>query len=121
MKQLIEYPLKEGGSILAEVELPETGGYERASRAGEVVKATKTFDDSIEDLTPVSQKIISKLRGLTDPPDEIAVEFGFKLGAKAGIVIASADVEANFRVTLVWKREQPLPPPPIVEPTPNNI
>lgn len=105
MKQIVEYSLEEGGSILVEVDVPESGGFERASRLGEIVKAGKSFDEALEQVKPAAQKIIGKLRSLTDPPDEITVEFGIKLGAKAGALIASADAEANYTVTLIWRSQ----------------
>jgi Trypsin-co-occurring domain 1 len=37
-------------------------------------------------------------------PDEFTVEFGVKLSAKAAVVIASATTDANFKVTLKWKK-----------------
>lgn len=105
MKQIVAYPLVEGGSILVEVDVPEGGGFERVSRVGDIVQASKTFDDALEQIKPAAQKIIAKLRSLTDPPDEIAVEFGIKLGAKAGAIIASADAEANYTVSLTWRHK----------------
>ncbi len=32
--------------------------------------------------------------------------FGLKMNAEAGAVIASGGVEANYKVTLTWKREE---------------
>ena len=37
-------------------------------------------------------------------PDEIAVEFGIALGAKAGAVIAKGTADVHFTVSLTWKR-----------------
>src|SRR5690348_12288935 len=105
-KQVVEYPLEEGGVILVEVDVPQSTGFERASRVSDIVKATQTFDQALERVKPAAQKIIAKLRSLTEPPDEIVVEFGIKLGAKAGALIASADAEANYTVHLTWRREQ---------------
>lgn len=105
MKQIVEYSLEEGGSILVEADVPEASGFERVSRVGDIVKATKTFDEALNRVKPAAQKIIHKLRDLADPPDEVTVTFGIKLGAKAGALIAAADVEANYTVTLVWKRK----------------
>ncbi len=49
--------------------------------------------------------MITTLRGLAHKPDEIEMEFGFSLNAVAGVVIASASTEANYKVTLRWKGE----------------
>jgi len=107
MKQLVEFPLEDGGSILVEVETPETAGMVPASRGGEVVaKAQQTFEAALEKVRPAAGAIIAKLRALHDPPDEIEVEFGLKMSAEAGAIVAAAGVEANYKVTLTWKREK---------------
>ena len=38
-------------------------------------------------------------------PSEAQVEVGFKFSAKAGVILASADSEATFKVTLKWKTD----------------
>jgi hypothetical protein len=108
MKHLIEFPLQEGGTILVEVEQfePEEGEV-LATRPGEVVAtAAQTFEHALEKLKPAANTIVAKLRGLSDPPDEIEVEFGLKLSAEVGAVVASAGAEANYKVTLNWKRQK---------------
>ena len=102
MKQLVEYEIKDGNSIVVEVDLPDAG-IERASRSDQIIKAKERFGDALEQIKPVAETVLSKLRNLS--ADEIGVEFGIKLSAKAGVIIASADAEANFTVTLTWKRE----------------
>lgn len=107
MKQLIEFELEEGGSILVEVEASEETGMVQAKRGGEVVqRAQQTFEEAMDKVRPAAQAIIHKLRALHDPPDEIEVEFGLKMDAKAGALVAAAGVEANYKVTLTWKREE---------------
>lgn len=102
MKQLIEFPLASGGFIVIEVDEAE-GGIVRATRPGEIVaKATETFENTLEKIKPAASAIIAKLRGLCDPPDEMEVEFGLKLSAEAGVVVAAAGAEANYKVTLKW-------------------
>jgi len=102
MKQLVEYELEDGSTIIVEVDLPEAG-IERAGRGDQIVKAKERFADVLEQIKPVAHTVFSKLGDLS--ADEIAVTFGIKLGAKAGVIIASADTEANFTVSLTWKRE----------------
>jgi hypothetical protein len=111
MKQLIEFPLEEGGSIVVEVDVPEQeGGSVHAARPGEIAaKAEQTFEAALERIKPAAGAIIGKLRGLSDPPNEMEVEFGLKLSAEAGAVIAAAGAEANYKVVLKWKREDDRP------------
>ncbi len=107
MKRLIEYPLKDGSSVTVEVDEPEPeGGMVRASRSGEVVeKAKQEFETVMQRVKPMAAVIINTLSDLSESPNEIGVEFGVKLSAAAGVVIASAGVEANYKVTLKWVRK----------------
>jgi hypothetical protein len=104
---MIEYPLEDGGSVLVQVQVPPSD--ERifeAARAGDVIeKAEETFEKALDSVKPAASAIIDKLRELTDPPDEIEVAFGLTMNAKAGAVVASAGVAANYAITLTWKRE----------------
>jgi len=69
-------------------------------------KAHQTFEAALDKIRPAAQTIIKKLRSLHDAPDEIEVEFGLKLSAEAGAIIAAGGVGANYTVTLKWKREE---------------
>ncbi len=108
MKRLIEFPLEDGTAILVEADVPEEPGMVPAMRGGPGMpeKAGQTFEAALDKIRPAAQTIIQKLRALHDPPDQIQVEFGLKLNAQAGAFIAAAGTEANYRVTLTWKREE---------------
>lgn len=107
MKRLIEFPLADGSSMMVEVEDPlSTGNTVRGANPVVMAeKAKQTFEESLEKIRPVASAVIAKLRELSDKPEEVAVEFGIKLSGTAGMVLASTGVEANFKVTLTWKRE----------------
>lgn len=106
MKRLIEFPLDGGTTVLVEVEgeaAPE--GRLRGSHSADLIeKAHEAFDSSIAKIKPIASAVIGKLREISDSPAEIAVEFGIKLNASAGVVLASSAVESNIKVTLTWKR-----------------
>jgi Trypsin-co-occurring domain 1 len=106
MKRLIEFPLEDSGVILVEVDGTEpTGRTVRGANPAEVAeRARQTFETSLERIKPAAAAIIAKVRELSDKPEQIGVEFGIKLSAEAGVVIASTGVEANFKVTLLWKK-----------------
>ncbi len=112
MKRLIEFPLEGGGSVWAEVEEPDPpGGVVRAANPREVVaKASQTFEEALDKIRPAAGVLVAKLRGLSDPPDEMTVQFGLKLSAEAGAVVAAAGAEANYSVTLTWRRGPNEPP-----------
>jgi len=105
MKRLIEFPLDHGGSILVEVDVDENeqDGIVPAARPGEVVaRAAQSFEAALGNIKPAASAIIAKLRSLSDAPDEVQVEFGLKLSAEAGAIVAAAGAEANYTVTLKW-------------------
>lgn len=107
MKRYVEFPLEDGSTILVETEeIESAGGVVRAARPSEVIaQASQTFEQALDKVRPAATAIIKKLRDLSDPPDEMAVEFGIKLSADAGAFIASAGVDANYKVTLKWVRK----------------
>ena len=108
MKRFVEFPLEDGSTIVVEVNEPEgERGTRRAARGSEEEpeKAPQTFEHALSKIRPATEKVITTLRGLTQKPDEVEMEFGFSLSAEAGVIIASASTQANYRVTLRWKGE----------------
>jgi hypothetical protein len=108
MKRLIEFPLEDGSTVVIEVDEPEfEGSLIKAARPGEVViKAQQTFEHAIDKIKPGADVIIKQLRNLSDSPDEIKVFFGLKLSAEAGAVVAAAGIDANYSITLKWKKKE---------------
>jgi hypothetical protein len=102
MKHLVEFPLDEGGSIIVEVDEPESEGTIRAARGDAIVKAKETLEQALNNVLPFTKSIVEKLRSIGNKPDEIEISFGVKLSTVAGAVIASASAEANFDVTMHW-------------------
>ena len=107
MKHLVEFPLEDGSTVLVESDEPEKGPVVRGITPHELAeKAEQTLETALDKIRPVAAAVIAKLRDLSDAPEQVEVEFGIKLGAKAGAFLASADTEATFKVTMTWKREQ---------------
>jgi hypothetical protein len=104
MKHLVEYQLETGGSVFVEVEETSAGGIVRAGRGEIAAKAAQTFEAAIDAVKPAILSVVTKLKEISTP-GQISVEFGIKLGAKAGAVF-SADAEATFKVTMTWKRDE---------------
>jgi hypothetical protein len=107
MKRLVEFPLDQGGSVLIEVEEPPAGPVTRGigrDRAAVVEQADKTFEDATAAVMPAARSLLARLRSIDDAPDEIGIGFGVQLSAQAGAFIASAAAEANFTVSMTWRR-----------------
>jgi hypothetical protein len=109
MTRLVEFPLRDGGSVLVQVDDVAAGPVTRGLRDRSVVseQAQHTFEDAIGRVQPAAQSLVSRLRALADAPDEVGLEFGLELSAEAGAFIASASSTANFKVTLTWRRDHP--------------
>ncbi|GET43307.1 CU044_2847 family protein [Microseira wollei] len=105
MKRIVEFPLESGGSILIEVDDPASTD-SRIGLGNKVAKnAQQTFESALEKVKPLANAILTKVRGLNEPADEVEVKFGIKLSTQFGAVIASGNSEANCEIILKWKRE----------------
>jgi hypothetical protein len=107
VKQLAEFPLKQGGSVLVEIDEPPAGPVTRGvgkDRLSVAEQADKTFEEATAAVTPAAASLIARLRSVDDPPDEVGIEFGVQLSAQTGAFIASVAAEANFKVSMTWRR-----------------
>jgi len=106
MKQLVEFTLENGGTVLMEVEDPNSsiGVFNASSQTApqEVIKITnKTFEEYLDVIRPIADTILNKLNNLCNKPQEIEVSFGISIDLKAGMFI-SANTGSNFNVTFKW-------------------
>jgi hypothetical protein len=103
MYEIVELALEDGQTV--KVEVDPRSGIVPSARPGEVVaRASESFQSALERLTPMSEDIVARFRNLAVRPAEIGIEFGIKLTAEAGVVIAHTSGEANFKVTLQWRQ-----------------
>ncbi len=102
MKEVVAFPMEGGGSIQIEVE--DAKGLKPVARgAGRTVKeAQETFETALEGLQGVAKSLHAQLSAMEIRPDSVNVEFGIKLSAAAGVIIASGGGEANFKISLTW-------------------
>jgi hypothetical protein len=105
MKKLIEFNLNGGDTLVVEVDTSDQGGVTDAGRFGDIAeKAELTFEETLEKLRPLANGVISKLKDLS--PEKVVVEFGVKLSAKSGIILASADSEVNLKIAMEWHSQE---------------
>jgi hypothetical protein len=113
----IEFPLEDGGSILIETpdqqEKVQSGfvkGAANEAAKDAVIQAGQSFDASVENIRKSAELLVSKLRSLSTPPDEMSVAFGLKASGDLGnLAIGKVGGEANYAVTLKWKKEEKKP------------
>jgi hypothetical protein len=107
VKRLVEFSLDRGGSVVVEVDEPPAGPVMRgAGRDPSALaeKADKTVEDATAAVTPPAGSLIARLRSISDPPDEAGIEFGLQPSAQSGAFIAAVAAEANFKVSMTWRR-----------------
>ena len=105
MKQLIEFET-DNDPIFVEVDISDhRNGEKKCGRTSREAKSEKKFQNALSVVKPVAESIVEKFNNLSITPEEIGVEFGIKMNAKAGAIIATSGIEANFKVTLKWKQK----------------
>ena len=112
MSKFVEFPLEGGGSIViesADEPARTPSGFLRAGEPGSEAahQAQGSFDASVEAIRRSADLLVSKLRGLSAPPDELEVSFNLKASAEtAGLVVGKAGSDSNFGVVLRWRSEK---------------
>jgi hypothetical protein len=108
--QIIELQVETGQIVLVEVstEFPEKGT--RTTRVGRSEdlhsQAKHSFEKALDVIKPLSDTIAKKIKELALQPDETTLEFGLKLNFSGSIVVASASSEANFKISMKWKKDE---------------
>ncbi|WP_329262367.1 hypothetical protein OG223_45265 [Streptomyces sp. NBC_01478] len=102
MAELVRFHGPDGASLIVEVEDDDTG-LELISRDPTgVVQAGRRLEDALAAVRPALRSVVDSVRTLA--PDEYEVEFGMKLNAESGVVIAKSSIEGHFNVKIRWCR-----------------
>jgi hypothetical protein len=107
MKRLVEFPLEQGGSVVVEIDAPPAGPVVRGlgrDSPSLAERTDKTFEQATASVAPAARSLMKRMRSIEDPPDEIGIIFGVQLSAQSGAFIASVAAEANFTVSMTWRR-----------------
>lgn len=104
LSELVEYELADGSRLLVEVDEASAGPVMRGGRGEDLVtKAEGTLEQALHRIGPATAAAFEQLRQVANPPDEIEIEFGIKLSADLGAIVARTGGEANFQITLRWR------------------
>lgn len=113
--EIIAYCLDDETTVMIEVErrAGSTGVQQALQRVARgdgtaesaPTKAAKRFDEALEGIRPAAERVLKVFEEMNSP-EEISLEFGIKFGAKTGVILASADSEATFKIAIKWKNEK---------------
>lgn len=110
MTRIGEMRLSDGTAVRVEVDGQQDSGIDRVGR-GSVSEAIRgsahTLQEALAHIRPAVEAVADSVRDLASRPDSVSVEFGIKLSAEAGVVVAKAASEANFAVRLEWNAREP--------------
>lgn len=116
MSDLLRFDLADCGSIMAEVDADEPG-IARASRVGNLITSTtESFETALDHVRRAADAALSGFRNMEARPDEVQIQFGVRLNAEAGAVIARTGADGHLQVSLTWRREA-VPAGPSAGPT----
>ena len=103
MSELIQIDFPDGQFIFIEAEDDITG-----SRPVGIQKALKISSEEFiklhANLADLVQKMSVGIREKLKDSDSITIEFGAKLSADIGFVIAKSQAEVNFKISASWKK-----------------
>ncbi|CNF91811.1 Uncharacterised protein [Mycobacterium tuberculosis] len=101
MNELVRWQT-EHGTIVVESD-DRDPGFQSVSRSGEIFReAAGRFEDAFENVREAARSALAALRGGDLNPDAVELEFGVKLNAAAGAVIAKTSVEGHLKVKMTW-------------------
>jgi hypothetical protein len=112
VSKYVEFPLEGGGSIViesADEPARSPSGFLRSGEPGSEAanQATASFDASVESVRQSAELLVTKLRSLSAPPDELEISFSLKASSEAAsLVVGKAGSDANFGVLLRWRSEK---------------
>ncbi|MFF9105257.1 CU044_2847 family protein [Streptomyces rubrogriseus] len=124
MDGLVEFRTEDGVRVVVEG-VEDEDGARLVSRGDGPARAARTFEDSLDGVRAAAASALRVFRDGSLRPDAVELEFGVKLSAEAGAVIAKGSAEGHLVVRLSWSPEPsptrtgPLPPATRTEPLPS--
>jgi hypothetical protein len=69
-------------------------------------RSANALDTAMASIHELADRVSTTVNTLIRKPQEVEVEFGLKLDAEAGALIAKTRMEAHIVVTLKWARDE---------------
>jgi hypothetical protein len=114
MDGLVEFKTEDGVRVVVEG-VEDEDGARLVSRGDGPARAARTFEDALDGVRAAAASALRVFRDGSLRPDAVELEFGVKLSAEAGAVIAKGSAEGHLVVRLSWSPE---PSPARSEPEP---
>jgi hypothetical protein len=104
--ELVRWETDEG-PVVVEVDTRDPGFTSVSRRPDrEIIDVQGHFEDALTGVRDAAVSALRTFRDKTLDPHEVSLEFGVKLNASAGAVIAKTAAEGHLTVKLTWSREE---------------
>ncbi|MDT0612072.1 CU044_2847 family protein [Streptomyces lancefieldiae] len=101
MDGLVEFKTEDGAQVVVEG-LDDEDGARLVSRGDGPAQAAGTFEGALEGVRSAAESALRVFRDGALKPDSVELEFGVKLSAEAGAIIAKGSAEGHLVVKLSW-------------------
>ncbi|MEV8102785.1 CU044_2847 family protein [Streptomyces sp. NPDC088135] len=103
MTALMEFTTDSGATVMVEVDR-HTQGAQLVALGDDntLARAGRTFDSALTGIRSAAESALAVFRDGALKPDGVELEFGVRITAEAGAVIAKSAVEGHMVVKLSW-------------------
>ncbi|MEU1401894.1 CU044_2847 family protein [Streptomyces sp. NPDC005728] len=110
MNKLMEFTTEDGAVVAVEA-TDGASGTRLVGRGegGPAAQAARTFEGTLDGVRSAAQSALRVFRDGSLRPDSVELEFGVKLTAEAGAVIAKGAAEGQLVVKLSWSSKDAAP------------
>jgi hypothetical protein len=102
LSELLRFGTDEGTFVVEVAD--DDPGFELVTRDGVIADTRQRLEDALVGVRRAAQSALRVFQDESIRPDGVELEFGVKLNAEAGAVIAKTAVEGHFQVKLSWQR-----------------
>ncbi|MGW2044744.1 CU044_2847 family protein [Streptomyces sp. NPDC001858] len=102
MEELVEFRTDSGAVVAVEAVTQARPGSRLVARGDGTVQAARTFEGALEGVRAAAESALRVFRDGALKPDGVEIEFGVKLSAETGAIIAKGTAEGHLVVKLTW-------------------
>lgn len=118
MDGLVEFRTEDGALVVVEA-ADDDPGARLVSRGDGPAQATRTFERALDGVRAAAESALRVFREGSLRPDGVEIEFGVKMAAETGAIIAKGTAEGHLVVRLSWtpgRADTPPAPPGRAQP-----
>ncbi|MEG3626561.1 CU044_2847 family protein [Streptomyces poriticola] len=98
---LVEFKTEDGAQVMVQA-VDDASGARLVSRGDGPAQAARTFEGALDGVRAAAESALRVFRDGSLRPDSVELEFGVRLSAEAGAVIAKGTAEGHLVVKLSW-------------------